>query len=66
MPPTVVVPPVGDEAAMMAAAPAARVVPKLPSGLSEAVAVVLPEARARSLPMRSSIDRLRSLPSPRG
>ena len=66
MPPTVVVPLVGDEAAMMAAEPAVRVALRLPSDLSEAVPAGLPEARARSLPMRSSIDRLRSLPLPRG
>lgn len=62
MPPTVVAPPVGDEGAMTAAVPEARAAPRLPSVPSEAVAVALPGARARSPPMRRSIDRLRSLP----
>lgn len=66
MPPTVVVPLVGDVAATMGAEPGVRAGPRHPSVLSEAVAAVLPEARARSLPTRSSIDRPRSLPLLRG
>lgn len=67
MPLTAVAPRAGAGAAMTAAAPAARAVPRLPSGLSEgAAAAGHPEGRARSPRTRRSIDRLWPLPSFRG